>query len=96
MEEGFRVDVLPPNSGWRESNGLLWFSAAEVCFGKQAKKKEKEKGKRRGVGALTAEELRRDGLIAPSGCGQDREGGDKGRGYSSRRAQLFARCRHRP
>lgn len=38
------------------------------------------------MGALTAEELRRDGLIAPSGCGQDRKGGDKGRGYSSRRA----------
>lgn len=49
------MDVLSPKLGWRESNGLLepcGFSAAEVCFGKQAEKKEKKKGKRRGWGLL--------------------------------------------
>ncbi len=56
-------------------SGALWFSAAEALLLK-ATRKEREKRRRsrkkeeRGGLFLIAAELRRDALIAPSGCGQ--------------------------
>lgn len=61
--------------------GALWFSAAEACSeNNQERKRRKEKkggkeGRAREGGHLIAVQLRRDALIAPSGCGQHRGAG---------------------
>ena len=69
--------VLRPDEkggvGWRGLLGALWFSAApENNRERERKEKKTHKKKEWGGLALIAAELRRDALIAPSGCGQYR------------------------
>ena len=53
--------------------GALWFSAApENNQERKRREKKRQKKKEGGRLALIAAELRRDALIAPSGCGQYR------------------------